>query len=975
MRICAITLATLMTLAAPAAEHDIAVVSGPSVYDDITERFLEKSGIGYDMLTEEEITPERIAEYRLLIFPHNPEMGRQHRTVPVAEWVADGGKLIYMSGVPSDLQEFLGIEEWSSRSPDYPGEFTTMVFTQDRPAGFPAEVFQESPNARLVSATNERGRIIANWHDRNGEDLGYGAVVITDDTVWTSHVFWSGADVEQQRHLLVAAIGYLLPDHAFAIVEGMLAEALAETGFEDLDSLVAATQGRPVARRLAIEAAQAADDARRLLAGDTPVAALEPAWNLSDLAQTAAAAMYPSRPYELRGAWMHPDDAFDYEAVAAEMAAANFNAMFPIVCGPNYAKYPSDYVPQYTERDHVAECIEAAHPRGIEVHVWKANWQSSPSRNPELHQRYIDEGRMVVSFEEAKGGEDPSAYGWNRIWLDPSDDRNRELEFDMMMELVEKYDVDGIHFDFMRYPDQRYCYCERCHRKFEAWAGVTVANWPDDCAGEGPLADRYFDWRRHLQTSLVKRISEGARERDPDIKLSLAARASMTGSYHGDAQDWVTWAHEHYLDLLCPMDYTPSVQVLREKVRPQVEAVNGAVPVYAGIGVSSGRSDSPVNLSQQICAARELGADGFLIFALSPFARSMLPAIARGVTSEPVTIMPHHAQAASAEFELPEAPEGIPPRAYPPDSELPVVVHIRAAQPGIERMTMSALTMPAIGGEAVPLSDEQTTRLSQHRLTVTVPGSVGAHSVIVEGTVTFADGREQAFYLRSLPLRVLARAEYDDLLALAGPPVFATHAAHVGVFVDCYGSTGILEALRATEGVEAMPLAELTPEYLAACDVVVLPQPSEAPDRVDPDALAALREFVQGGGGLLAMRDVVGAWIYRPILPDAVQADGTVVQGQSVRVAAEHPVTAGLEAGETLQHAHGDHLLLVPGAGATVLMSDPDGKPVVAAAEVGEGRYVACGFAIGRTAEASDAPPTGFEREMLANAVRWLAED
>lgn len=969
MRICMVTLAAMIATVALAAEQEIALIRGGSVYDGITERMLERSGVGYDALTEDEVVAERIAGYRLLIFPFNPEMGRGNRLAPVTEWMRAGGKVFFMSSVPSDLQELLGIATWESRGADYPGEFTTMVFADDRPPGFPAAVHQESPNARLVSGVNERGRIVANWHGRDGEDLGYGAVVITDSSVWTSHVFWSGADVEQQRQLLIASICYLLPDRATAIVEDMLAQALAQSGHESFDALLAAAEGNPDAR----EAARRAAAAARAAAGAAGGEALGAAWEVGELTQRAAAALYPSRPYELRGAWMHPDDAFDYEAVAEEMAAANFNAMFPIVCGPNYAKYPSAYVPQYTERDHVQECIDAAHARGIEVHTWKANWQSSASRNPELHQRYIDEGRMVVSFEEAKGGEDPSRYGWNRIWLDPSDERNRELEFDMMMELVEKYDVDGIHFDFMRYPDQRYCYCERCHRKFEEWAGVTVEDWPDDCAGTGPLADRYFDWRRHLQTSLVERIARGARERDPDIKLSLAARASMTGSYHGDAQDWVTWAREHYLDLLCPMDYTPSVQVLREKVRPQVEAVNGAIPVYAGIGVSSARSDTPVNLSQQICAARELGADGFLIFALSPFARAMLPEIARGVTSEPVTIMPHHAQPASAEFDMPQTPDGVPPRVYPPGGELSVTARVRAAQPGIERMSLQALTMPAIGGRAVPLTERETTRLSQHRLQVTLPAAVGSHSVIVEGTVSFVDGREEPIYLRSLPLRVVSRTEYDDLLALAGPPVFATDAMHAGVFVDCYGSAGVLEALRGTDRIEAMPLAELSAEYLAPCDVVVLPQPSEAPERVSDAAVAALREFVQAGGGLLAMRDVIGAWIYDPILPDAVQADGTVVEGQSVRVAAQHPVTEGLEVGQTLQHAHGDRLLLLPGEAAAVLMTDPDGKPVVAAAEVGQGRYVACGFAIGRTATAADATPTGFERELLANAVRWLA--
>ena len=417
--------------------------------------------------------------------------------------------------------------------------------------------------------------------------------------------------------MLLASIAWLLPDQAGAMAEDTLTNAVATIGYESLQALADAAAGHPDAAPLARDAITQAEQARALLAGQ-PGEAMAAASRAAASAQQAAAALFPSRPYELRGFWLHPSDAFDYPAIMQDLADANFNAVIAIVCGPNYARFPSDYVPQVTEADHIQAMLDAARPRGIEVHCWKANWQVSPSQNPELAQQYIDEGRMVVSLQEAKGGDDPSPYGWNRLWLDPSDERNRQLEFDMMMELVEKYDIDGIHFDFMRYPDERYCYCDRCHSRFEQWAGVTVANWPDDCAGSGPLADRFFDFRRHLQTSLVAQIAAGARERKPDIKVSLAARGSLTGSYRGDAQDWVTWAREGYLDLVCPMDYTGSVQQFRELVGPQVEALNGTAPLYPGIGVSPGRSDSVVNFSEQIRAARELGADGFTIFAFSP---------------------------------------------------------------------------------------------------------------------------------------------------------------------------------------------------------------------------------------------------------------------------------------------------------------------------------------------------------------------
>ncbi|HUS80821.1 MAG TPA: family 10 glycosylhydrolase, partial [Armatimonadota bacterium] len=778
---------------------DIVLVRGGSIYDGITESLLTKSGVEYEPMAQDQLAERGLSGYRLAIFPLAQNLTKEAAEA-VLTFVQGGGKLIYMSNIPPLLQDTLGIGKWQSRGKEYPGEFGVMVFSDDRPPGFPAQVHQESPNSRIVEETAGSGRVIANWHDTAGKDTGIPAVIITPDTVWTAHVFWAGANADEQRHLLLASIGYLLPDALGDVVEGLVRKGIAATGYESADALVAAAAGNPVARQFA---EKARDEARRALEaakGATPAEGLELAERARSDGQMAACALYPSRPYELRGFWMHPDDGFDYEATMQQLADANFNAVFPIVCGPNYTKYPSDFAPQYTERDHVADCIAAAHRHGIEVHLWKANWQASASRNPEVLQQFVADGRAVVSVEQARGEEEKSSYQWSNKWLDPSDDRNRDLEFDMMMELVENYHPDGIHFDFMRYPDGRYCYCDRCRAKFQEWAQVTVANWPDDCYDGGELVGRYRDWRRFLMTTMVERIAEGARERDPDIKISLAARSSMSGSYEGDAQDWVTWAHEHYLDLLCPMDYTGSVDQLRDRVKPQVEAVAGAIPIYAGLGVSPGRSDSPVNLSQQVVAARDLGADGFLIFALSPFSMAMLPDLKVGVTSQPVTVMPHHQQSAVATFTYPEPIAETAPRAYAPGVDLPVTIAVSATEDGVQQLTVQALMMPAAGGDATALTQYQSTDKPRHELQVTLRPAAGAWSIILQGEVVFEDGHEEPFYLRSLPLRVLSDLELEDLRALTTPPKFATGDLHVGVTLEGYGSRGILAALRETPG-------------------------------------------------------------------------------------------------------------------------------------------------------------------------------
>jgi len=771
-----ILLVLLLILAADAETRgaDVAVVkstfttkkrpsSAKSVktYCGIIESGLKQGGVPYEVITEEQVVAGELAQYKLAIFPFNCVF-QDDAMAQIKAFVQGGGKLVWFYTVHPSLQDILGLAKCGYRGKNYEGEFHTMKFVDDCPPGFPASVHQESPNSRIVEQLADGARAIAVWHDKDGKSTGVPAVVLSPHGLFVSHVFWSAADTAEQRHLLLATVGHFIPGKWDEIVNGMLAKAAPAAGFDDLDRLCSAAQKTETAREWAEKTRAQVRQARELLAAEKFSEAMTLAKEAQNSAQKTAAAVFPSRPYELRGAWMHPREGTDWEAIMSELEAANFNAVFPLMCGPESASYPSDVLPQRTETDFMKACLEAARRHGIEVHVWRANWQVL-HRGNDRHKQFMDEGRMVLSLEQAKGEKEKSHYQWSTRWLDPSDDRNRELEFKAMIELVEKYHPDGIHFDFMRYPQSNYCYCDRCRTKFEEWSGVKVETWPDDCYGKGARANAYRDWRRHLQTSLVKRIAERAREIDPNVKISIAARSSMRGSFDSDAQDWVTWAKQDYLDMLCPMDYTGSVDVLRRKLTPQVAAIDGAVPVYAGIGVSPSRSASPVNLSQQIVLARELGADGFLVFALSAFSRAMLPTVHLGATSTPVDVMPHHKQGAKATFTYPLGIPGGPARVYAAGKGATVRVRIAATSTEAASLSVQAFVLPAAGGPAEAATEPRTGKGGARSFGVPVPQEPGIYSIIIRGEAVLKSGKKEPFYLRSRPVTVLSEQQKQEL--------------------------------------------------------------------------------------------------------------------------------------------------------------------------------------------------------------------
>src|SRR5205823_1411008 len=74
-------------------------------------------------------------------------------------------------------------------------------------------------------------------------------------------------------------------------------------------------------------------------------------------------------------------------------------------------------------------------------------------------------------------------------------------------------------------------------------------------------------------------------------------------------QDWPLWAQRGWVDFLVPMDYTPEHDTFAATVETQLSAARARVPIIAGIGSYLQRSPDDVTL--QVQAAREAGADGF----------------------------------------------------------------------------------------------------------------------------------------------------------------------------------------------------------------------------------------------------------------------------------------------------------------------------------------------------------------------------
>jgi uncharacterized lipoprotein YddW (UPF0748 family) len=179
-----------------------------------------------------------------------------------------------------------------------------------------------------------------------------------------------------------------------------------------------------------------------------------------------------------------------------------------------------------------------------------------------------------------------------------------------MVELATRYDLDGVQFDYIRYPVYSADYSPAARRRFEADTGQKVKSWPWQ-VWKGSLAGEYGRWKIDVITQLVGEVSAAVRDAS-DVKISAAVWSNPTVGRDEYGQDWPSWVRKGYLDFVCPMSYTKVDSNLRKWTGMQIAAVDGRVPIYPGLGAYMLKT--PSQLNSQINIVRQAGLPGYVLY-------------------------------------------------------------------------------------------------------------------------------------------------------------------------------------------------------------------------------------------------------------------------------------------------------------------------------------------------------------------------
>jgi uncharacterized lipoprotein YddW (UPF0748 family) len=310
-----------------------------------------------------------------------------------------------------------------------------------------------------------------------------------------------------------------------------------------------------------------------------------------------------------RAVWASPRDAGTTEesivAFVDQLARAHVNTLVMEVKTSAGIFWPSErfapaVVPEYRDFDFPAVLIKHCHKRKIAVHAWFFDFaEGANAYVTQQHPEWLalgPEGKPTTA-EVLRGNPYRLAWmcparrpGYTDQWLIP-----------LIKEFAQRYDVDAIHHDYVRYPGDlapdTYCFCDYCLNEIPKYASYYATSHPDDPllapmdrphleahwerspkvltpnwgeytremksrflleggffpGGHRDLDYFFYEYRAHHIARFTREVFEEVRKVKPKVEFSAAVFKNPVQSGRFLGQDWRRFAG--FVQYLMPMDY------------------------------------------------------------------------------------------------------------------------------------------------------------------------------------------------------------------------------------------------------------------------------------------------------------------------------------------------------------------------------------------------------------------------------------
>lgn len=238
--------------------------------------------------------------------------------------------------------------------------------------------------------------------------------------------------------------------------------------------------------------------------------------------------------------WITPDKR---EKFLSDAKTAGFNSIVPIVWRGKGVSWPSSLAPRDTawsntgqsSQDPLQEFISRAHELGIKVYPWFTVAHRLREFLPEFH----DEGTPDQAFNV-------------------HEEAFRAFIVTLMMEVVDKYDVDGINLDYVR--SKGICKTLACRTHYNGRTKRDLLQDEENMWRNKDSGDSIASWNAEPITQIIEEFSRQARARRPGLVIGVDTHPAGKGPYL-EGSDSIAWANRGLIDTIFDMHYTKEIDV------------------------------------------------------------------------------------------------------------------------------------------------------------------------------------------------------------------------------------------------------------------------------------------------------------------------------------------------------------------------------------------------------------------------------
>ena len=351
-----------------------------------------------------------------------------------------------------------------------------------------------------------------------------------------------------------------------------------------------------------------------------------------EYANLAMSTVIPYDSKELKGVWIRPTyfNKKDIEAVLDSLENAGINNVFLETYYHGKTIFPSKtmekygFIKQYEDYvgfDPLKIWINEAHKRNIKVHVWFQTFYVG-NKPPETHPEYILAQRPQWANYQKKNAFSStipfSVSEHNGYFIDPANPEVQAFLYELLCEIVHRYEPDGINLDYIRYPQSlapnysnydssNWGYTPVARAEFRSMYGVD----PIDLRTSDPLWEYWRYYRCGKISNFVRKVSSLCRANK--VELTAVIFPNKTNAINTKMQDWKNWSINNFVDGFTPLFLTCDDKTASSLMEDVLRNKSASTKLYAGLFVAF-MNGSASDLIKQIHASRKYSLNGIILF-------------------------------------------------------------------------------------------------------------------------------------------------------------------------------------------------------------------------------------------------------------------------------------------------------------------------------------------------------------------------